>query len=138
MEFVELTEKEYRTFWENHPLKTFLSAPEISKLRKKSGWDCLRHYEIIGCECLPYFDQFNDMPITVMTKWPREYQIQSNKLYHKMLWTYKIPANKENKFIIPEYKDLLTKFYNYAFTYLSTKAMAQYVIDTVENIRRFE
>ena len=39
MEFVELTEKEYRTFWENHPLKTFLSAPEISELRKKSGWD---------------------------------------------------------------------------------------------------
>ena len=39
MEFVELTEKEYRTFWENHPLKTFLSAPEISELRKKSGWE---------------------------------------------------------------------------------------------------
>ena len=34
MEFVELTEKEYRKFWENHPLKTFLSAPEISKLRE--------------------------------------------------------------------------------------------------------
>ena len=28
MEFVELTEKEYRKFWENHPLKTFLSATE--------------------------------------------------------------------------------------------------------------
>ena len=39
MEFVELTEKEYRLFWESHPLKTFLSAPEISKLRKKSGWE---------------------------------------------------------------------------------------------------
>ena len=39
MEFVELTEKEYRKFWENHPLKTFLSAPEISELRKKSDWD---------------------------------------------------------------------------------------------------
>ena len=39
MEFVELTKKEYRTFWENHPLKTFLSAPEISDLRKKSGWE---------------------------------------------------------------------------------------------------
>ena len=38
MEFVELTEKEYRKFWENHPLKTFLSAPEISKLREKSHW----------------------------------------------------------------------------------------------------
>ena len=39
MEFQELTEKEYRKFWEKHPLKTFLSSPEISELRKKSNWD---------------------------------------------------------------------------------------------------
>lgn len=39
MEFQELTEQEYRTFWENHPLKTFLSATEIAKLREKSGWN---------------------------------------------------------------------------------------------------
>lgn len=38
MKFQEITEKEYREFWENHPLKTFLSAPEISKLREKSNW----------------------------------------------------------------------------------------------------
>ena len=38
MEFLEITEEEYRVFWETHPLKTFLSAPEISKLREKSGW----------------------------------------------------------------------------------------------------
>lgn len=38
MEFIEIEEKEYRSFWEKHPLKTFLSAPEISKLREKSGW----------------------------------------------------------------------------------------------------
>ena len=39
MEFTEITEKEYTKFWENHPLKTFLSAPEISKLREKNGWN---------------------------------------------------------------------------------------------------
>ncbi|MBR2678352.1 MAG: peptidoglycan bridge formation glycyltransferase FemA/FemB family protein [Bacilli bacterium] len=39
MEFKEITEEEYRNFWENHPLKTFLSAPEISELRKKSDWN---------------------------------------------------------------------------------------------------
>ena len=39
MEFFELTEKEYQEYWNNHPLKTFLSAPEISKLRQKSNWD---------------------------------------------------------------------------------------------------
>ena len=38
MEFTEITEKEYTKFWEKHPLKTFLSAPEISKLREKNGW----------------------------------------------------------------------------------------------------
>lgn len=39
MNFVELTEKEYQKYWENHPLKTFLSAIEIGKLRKKSNWN---------------------------------------------------------------------------------------------------
>lgn len=38
MKFQEVTEKEYKEFWENHPLKTFLSAVEISKLREKSNW----------------------------------------------------------------------------------------------------
>ena len=39
MEFVELSEKEYRKYWETHPLKFFLSSPEIGKLRKKNGWN---------------------------------------------------------------------------------------------------
>ena len=39
MKFRELTEEEYRSFWKTHPLKTFLSAPEISKLREESNWN---------------------------------------------------------------------------------------------------
>ena len=39
MNFQEITEKEYRKYWEKHPLKTFLSAPEISELRKNQGWE---------------------------------------------------------------------------------------------------
>ena len=39
MNFQEITEKEYRSFWENHPLKSFLSAPEIAQLKEKSGWN---------------------------------------------------------------------------------------------------
>ena len=38
MEFTEITEKEYEKYWTNHPLKTFLSAPKISKLREKNNW----------------------------------------------------------------------------------------------------
>lgn len=39
MEFVELSEKEYQKFWENHPQKTFLSSIQIGKLRKHNGWN---------------------------------------------------------------------------------------------------
>lgn len=39
MQFIEITEERYRSFWENHPLKTFLSSPEIGSLRKSNGWD---------------------------------------------------------------------------------------------------
>ena len=39
MEFQEITKEEYRKYWENHPLKTFLSAPEISELRAKNNWE---------------------------------------------------------------------------------------------------
>ncbi len=38
MEFKIIKEEEYKKFWENHPLKTFLSSIEIGKLRHKSGW----------------------------------------------------------------------------------------------------
>ena len=39
MDFLEITEKQYRKIWENHPLKSFLSAPEIGSLREKEGWN---------------------------------------------------------------------------------------------------
>ena len=39
MNFKEITEEEYTTFWENHPNKTFLSSPKISKLREINGWN---------------------------------------------------------------------------------------------------
>lgn len=38
MEFLKITEEQYSEFWENHPLKTFLSSKEIGKLREKNGW----------------------------------------------------------------------------------------------------
>lgn len=38
MEFLKITEEQYSEFWENHPLKTFLSSKEIGKLREQNGW----------------------------------------------------------------------------------------------------
>lgn len=38
MKFIEIKEQEYEKYWENHPLKTFLSSTDIGKLREKSNW----------------------------------------------------------------------------------------------------
>ena len=38
MKFIELKENEFRSFANNHPLKTFLQTPEIGSLRQKLGW----------------------------------------------------------------------------------------------------
>lgn len=53
MQFIEITEKRYRDFWEIHPLKTFLSAPEIGDLRKSNGWNIyfvgvLNHQKLVA------------------------------------------------------------------------------------------
>ncbi len=39
MKLEEIKEEEYRTFLNGHPLKTFLSTPEIGKLRMERGWE---------------------------------------------------------------------------------------------------
>ncbi|MBB5182953.1 aminoacyltransferase [Catenisphaera adipataccumulans] len=38
MEFVNLTEAEYRSFWEQYPNRTFLNSPESAALKKKENW----------------------------------------------------------------------------------------------------
>jgi hypothetical protein len=38
---------------------------------KKSGWDCLRHYEIIAAGSIPYFLDIDNIPETIMTTFPK-------------------------------------------------------------------
>ncbi len=39
MLFTQLNEEEYKSFLDNHKLKTFLHTPNIAKIRKRDGWD---------------------------------------------------------------------------------------------------
>lgn len=38
MQFKEIDQNTYETFWQNHSQCTFLSSPEIGELRKQRGW----------------------------------------------------------------------------------------------------
>lgn len=52
--------------------------------KKKAGWDCLRHYEILAAGCLPYFENIENKPETIMVTWPILLQKDVNKLCDKL------------------------------------------------------
>jgi hypothetical protein len=39
--------------------------------KKKSGWDCMRHYEILANGCLPYFLDVDECPNQTMENYPK-------------------------------------------------------------------
>ena len=73
----------------------------------KGGWDCLRHYEIILCRCLPYFENIEKKPSLVMQEYPVKYQLIANKLYNSLA------VNKLSDFDMKKYDFLIDKFQKY-------------------------
>ena len=73
----------------------------------KRGWDCLRHYEIILCNCLPYFENFDRKPPLIMHGYPVKFQFNANTLF-------KLQADKKVcDFDMKKYKYLISKFQKY-------------------------
>lgn len=91
---------------------------------RKGGWDCMRHYEIIACFCLPVFMNYLDMPIGTMTTWPRDLQIAANALYVDYIMRHL----SEDQFTVRYYK-LLDRFYDYAYENLTTENLAKYLLN---------
>ena len=46
---------------------------------EKAGWDCLRHYEIIGNGTIPYFHELEDCPPDTLHSFPKELILETNK-----------------------------------------------------------
>jgi hypothetical protein len=55
---------------------------------KKAGWDCMRHYEILGSNAVPYFWGIEDKPTTIMCNWPIKLQLDANKLFERLHQSY--------------------------------------------------
>lgn len=118
---------------------------------KKSGWDCLRHYEIICNGCIPLFIDIEHCPDTMCTTLPKEILkdfYTDSGIYDlfdmKAEVTYDdrnaIITNRDltlvNDIVIDDnfyklysaYLDILTK---YAKQNLTTKVLAEYVLSFV-------
>lgn len=85
--------------------------------RKKSGWDCMRHYEILGNYCIPFFENLEECPAYTMMNLPKQTIIDINKKF------------LSNTMTNSEYNDALNFLFNYTKTNLTTTAIVRNILD---------
>ena len=96
--------------------------------KKKYGWDCMRHYEILANGCIPTFIDIEKCPKNTMTLLPKNLLIESNTLFEKFK-NKKI--NELNQEVIDEYNKLREKLMEHTRNYLTTEKMAEYILQTI-------
>jgi len=84
---------------------------------KKAGWDCMRHYEILANNCIPYFTDLEDCPKQTLTNLPKELLLEAKKL--------------ANNFEEQKYFSILEELFDYTKNNLTTKKLAQYILNYV-------
>lgn len=84
---------------------------------KKGGWDCMRHYEILANKCIPFFIGLENCPKTILTNWPKDLLLYTNE-YAK------------SEIIPPDYETVLEELFQYVKLNMTTKALANYIIQT--------
>jgi len=85
---------------------------------KKAGWDCMRHYEILGNGCLPHFLDLVHCPPFTLFSFPKELCMQ--------LMTLLKTDTSTNV-----YNMLVDKFENHFNTNNTTEALAKNFINTM-------
>lgn len=85
---------------------------------KKGGWDCLRHYEILANGCIPYFTDLSECS---------SIQLQ---LFPKNLVKDAMNASSQPGF---DAKPHIERLLEYTRTHLTTKAMANYILEKSNN-----
>jgi glycosyltransferase involved in cell wall biosynthesis len=82
----------------------------FGRTKKKAGWDCMRHYEILANGCIPWFEDLDQCPATIMTHFPKA--LVSEAMQSETPETY------------------IERLLDYTRTHLTCRAMASYVMQT--------
>ena len=124
---------------------------------KKAGWDTLRHYEILMNGCLPLFLNLDNCPNNTMTSFPKELALDIKLRFDKIL-SYYFPLKiykfkfldiqKFLKYILSKKMslenflnneqdifELKSEILDYTRDNLTTKNLADYVIDTFNKLK---
>lgn len=101
----------------------------FAKTMKKAGWDCLRHYEILACQCLPYFQNIEFCPPTIMQDFPKEEcRFINSLLEYKGLNIFHQASGQEL------WADVMQRCDKVLREKLTTKALATKVLDIARSV----
>ena len=94
--------------------------------RMKGGWDCMRHYEILANGCVPYFLDIDNCPSNTMYFLPKN-------LIKKAMSLPGVSYGKidHKKFDKVKYYEILNKLMEHTRNHLTTRAMAHYLLKTM-------
>jgi hypothetical protein len=96
---------------------------------KKSGWDCLRHYEIMMNQCLPLFRDLPQCPAMTMAHFPRfEVQSATNLLDQEGEAFFSTSRGEQ------VYDRLLARVMTELRGKMTTKAVARSLVDRAERL----
>ncbi|HAB99919.1 MAG TPA: hypothetical protein DCE71_08875 [Parachlamydiales bacterium] len=95
---------------------------------KKGGWDCMRHYEILANGCIPYFIDLDQCPSNTMFFLPKDL---IREAMHLPGVGYASMSIDHMRFDHKKYDEILNKLLDYTRSYLTARAMAEYILKTM-------
>ena len=119
----------------------------------EESWDCMRHYEILAAGSIPYFTDIEKCPEKSMFRFPKDLCVRAKKMAgvfpgtkesfdsskDTFIGTSKAIKSGEDrgyidfkKFNSSEYQNLLIEFREYTEKYLTTEAMAKYLLEEMK------
>ena len=98
---------------------------------KKGGWDCMRHYEILANGCVPLFTDIKKCPVNTMALFPKELMLKAHDLYSRISPKKIIDLTSEEW---ADYNTLVTQLLDYTRSYLTTRKLAEYVLEKSKHI----
>jgi hypothetical protein len=87
----------------------------------KAGWDCARHYEIMGNGCVPLFLDVQNCPRYVMHRGPKA-------LLSKIMFFY----NYDNKWLEKNYDYLRSELLDHFVNFNTTSKLAKYFLKDID------
>jgi len=111
-------------YWQEEDYKTMYQSSMFGFTRKKSGWDALRHYELLANAVLPVFQDLRDCPPSSLTSFPKNLVLAA---MHELL-PWNSSATSQLRYVY-----YVEKLLTHTRDHCSTSAAARYFLSRFES-----